>query len=72
MISVSYYVSQFFKYGLIIIAFHSTVDKIDCFFVTIGTIMGAIGSFVFTPCIWVALIETDKRHIVLVKGAMRA
>ena len=55
---------------LITIAFHSGYDVVHCYFTTSLLITGSVGTLVYTPCIFIALLDADKRHIVMVKGDM--
>ena len=64
------YTSTVFKYGLIFTAFHLHASRVDCYFAGVNLLAGVIGTVLFAPCIYVALLNADKQHIILVKGAM--
>jgi hypothetical protein len=33
---------------------------------------GSIGTVVFSPCIYISLLEADRRNIILIKGEMKS
>ncbi len=59
MVSLCYYVNSVFKYALIDIAFKSSANKVNCYFVTLSMAMGASGVLLFSPCTFVALKQID-------------
>ena len=72
ILSVCSYASTVFKYGLIFVAFHLHASQVDCYFASANLLAGTLGSVLFAPCIYVALLNADKQHTILVKGAMHS
>ena len=35
-------------------------------------ISGSVGTFIFSPCIYISLLEADRRNIILIKGEMKS
>ena len=67
-----YYINTFGKYALIFTAFETGQNQIYCYFAFYNLLTGTIGCFVFAPCIYVGLLDADRRHIILVKGGMQS
>jgi len=70
--SMCYYINTLGKYALIFTAFRTGSQPVDCFFATSNLATGLIGCLVFAPCIYFALLDADRRHSILVKGAMQS